>query len=127
MSVYFDEDWELEAETAMDVLKSFRLANGKLTAVTPVGSNRFNFPGAQPSISSNGTQNGIVWELQTDGYNSNGPAILHAYDALNLAKELYRSDRETVTTAASAGTRSAAGRAGSQTTWASTRIAVWPR
>ena len=33
----------------------------------------------------------------------------------------------TVTTAASAGTRSAAGRAGSQTTWASTRIAVWPR
>jgi hypothetical protein len=33
----------------------------------------------------------------------------------------------TVTVVASGGTRSAAGRAGSQTTWASTRIAVWPR
>lgn len=85
-----------------DVLKSFRLANGRLTAVTPAGTVRLNFPGAQPSVSSNGTQNGIVWELQTDAYNGGGPAILHAYDALTLSKELYRSDRETAGTQASA-------------------------
>ncbi|HLJ92245.1 MAG TPA: hypothetical protein VKU02_03540, partial [Gemmataceae bacterium] len=85
-----------------DLLKAFRLSNGKLTAVSPSGSDRFNFPGAQPSVSSNGTQNGIVWELQTDGYSSNLPATLHAYDALNLSKELYRSDRETANSAGSA-------------------------
>jgi hypothetical protein len=85
-----------------DVLRSFRLLNGRLTAVSPVGKNRFNFPGAQPSISSNGTQDGIVWEIQTDAYSSQGPAILHAYNALNLSDELYRSDQEVAGTAASA-------------------------
>ena len=85
-----------------DVLRSFRLLNGRLTAVTPVGKNKFNFPGAQPSISSNGTQDGIVWEIQTDAYSSGGPAILHAYDALNLADELYRSDEEAPGTVQSA-------------------------
>src|SRR6266851_5081793 len=85
-----------------DRLRAFRLANGRLTAVSPAGSNPFTFPGAQPSVSSNGTQNGIVWELQTDGYNSNLSTILHAYDALNLSKELFRSDRELVSSQASA-------------------------
>jgi hypothetical protein len=84
-----------------DVLRAFRLANGKLTAVNPVGGNRFNFPGAQPSISSNGTRDGIVWELQTDSYSTKGSAILYAYDALNLSHVLYRSDRETVNLARS--------------------------
>jgi hypothetical protein len=85
-----------------DVLKSFRLADGKLTKVSTVGGIHFNFPGAQPSISSNGTQNGIVWELETDSYSNKGASILYAYDALNLSQILYRSDRETVSTARSA-------------------------
>jgi hypothetical protein len=85
-----------------DVLRSFRLANGRLTAVTPIGGIHFNFPGAQPSISSNGTQNGIIWELETDGYSNGNPAILFAYDALNLSHLLYRSDREVVGSAQSA-------------------------
>jgi hypothetical protein len=85
-----------------DVLRSFRLVNGKLTAVTPVGKDRFNFPGAQPSITSNGTQDGIVWEIETDSYSNGGPTILHAYDALNLSDELYRSDLEVASNAKSA-------------------------
>ena len=39
----------------------------------------FNWPGATPSVSSQGTSNGIVWALER-----NGAAILHAYDATNL-------------------------------------------
>jgi hypothetical protein len=47
----------------------------------------FPFPGGTPSISSLGNTNGIVWikELR------NGQVILHAYDARNLATELYSS------------------------------------
>ena len=51
----------------------------------------FNFPGPTPSISSNGTTNGIVWALQTDQYYNFGSEILHAYNATQLSSELYNS------------------------------------
>ena len=46
----------------------------------------------RPSVSSNGTSNGIVWELQVDGQ-PNNPAILHAYNANNVGTELYSSNQ----------------------------------
>jgi FG-GAP-like repeat len=48
----------------------------------------FEYPGATPTISANGTANGIVW-----AYENAGLAILHAYDANNLATELFNSSR----------------------------------
>jgi hypothetical protein len=46
----------------------------------------FNFPAMTPSITANGTTNGIVW-----GYEySQSTAVLHAYDATTLT-ELYNS------------------------------------
>jgi len=57
---------------------------------TPVSSTtlQFNYPGATPTVSSNGTTNGIVWAYER---NANGDAILHAYDATNLKTELFNS------------------------------------
>lgn len=40
-------------------------------------------------MSANGTANGIVWTHQ----NSSPQAVLHAYDASNLAHELYNSSQ----------------------------------
>jgi len=63
---------------------AFKITNAKLST-SPVAhtSNSFSYPGATPSVSANGTSNGIVWAVE-----NNGPAILHAYDAATLA-ELY--------------------------------------
>ena len=53
------------------------------------------FPGATPSISSNGNTNGIVWAVDSSNYGSDGPpsapAILHAFDATNVSHELYNT------------------------------------
>ncbi|HTG29401.1 MAG TPA: pyrrolo-quinoline quinone [Methylomirabilota bacterium] len=47
----------------------------------------FGFPGSTPSISSQGTSNGIVWATEK----GTGPSVLHAYDATNLGSELWNS------------------------------------
>ncbi|MDP9267747.1 MAG: pyrrolo-quinoline quinone [Acidobacteriota bacterium] len=74
-----------------DLLKVFTLSGGSLSSTpTARGSPTFGFPGATPTISANGTANGIVWELQVDGYSSGGPAVLHAADA-TTASEIYSS------------------------------------
>ena len=73
-------------------LRAFTLSNGLLSNTpTSTGPQSSGFPGATPSVSSNGSSNGIVWAIQTDGYNSPTPAILRAYDAGNVSNELYDS------------------------------------
>jgi PQQ enzyme repeat len=70
-------------------LKAFTVAGAKLTG-TPQSQSatQFTFPGTAPSVSANGTSNGIVW-----AHENTGPAVLHAYDAANLAHELYNSSQ----------------------------------
>jgi hypothetical protein len=78
-----------------DFLKAFDLfASNKLSTI-PVSQagTGFGYPGATPSISSNGNQNGIVWSLQVDAFGSGGPAVLHAYDASDVSRELYNSSQ----------------------------------
>jgi len=66
----------------------FQFKSAKLT-LSPVARtpDAFGYPGATPSISSNGTKNPIVWASE----NTN-PAVLHAYNAINL-NELYNSNQ----------------------------------
>jgi len=42
-------------------------------------------------VSANGTSNGIVW-----AHENTSPAVLHAYEASNLAHELYTAPRPPV-------------------------------
>ena len=49
---------------------------------------KFVYPGASPSISANGTRNGIVWVLE-----NKDAAVLHAYDTDDVSRELYNSDQ----------------------------------
>jgi hypothetical protein len=69
-------------------IQAFTITNAKLsTSSTSQTANSFAYPGATPSISANGTSNGIVWVVE----NSN-PAVLHAYNAASLS-ELYNSNQ----------------------------------
>jgi hypothetical protein len=78
-----------------DALKAFTFSGGLLnTSPTRSTNSVTTFHGTTPSISANGNANGIVWTIQTDTYTNNkppGPAILHAYNATNVAIELYNT------------------------------------
>jgi hypothetical protein len=70
-----------------DNLKAFAVSGGLLSSA-PVSQSSavFPYPGATPSISANGSSDGIVWVLA-----GAGTAVLRAYRAGNLATELYDS------------------------------------
>jgi hypothetical protein len=78
-----------------DNLKAFSFNAGGSGLLSPsavsYSPESFVFPGPTPSISANGSSDGIVWAIETDAYATNGPAVLRAYDATNLANELYNS------------------------------------
>ncbi|HTD53931.1 MAG TPA: hypothetical protein VK670_01010 [Silvibacterium sp.] len=71
-----------------DVLKAFSVVDARLlTTPSSQSSQVYSYPGATPSVSANGTQKGIVWAVE----NRANAGVLHAYDATNLAHELYNS------------------------------------
>jgi outer membrane protein assembly factor BamB len=70
-------------------LKAFSISNAKLsTSPTSQTATSFTYPGTTPSVSANGTSNGIVWAIE-----NTSPAVLHAYDATDLSHELYNSNQ----------------------------------
>jgi hypothetical protein len=68
-------------------LKAFSIAHAKLqSAPQSQSAAQFVYPGTAPSVSANGTSGAIVW-----AHENSDPAVLHAYDAANLAHEIYNS------------------------------------
>ena len=79
------------------------------TTVASQSPSTFGYPGTTPSVSSSSSNHGIVWAIDSSlyGYASpnagvncstvplpaacSGPAILHAYNAANLAQEYWNS------------------------------------
>jgi uncharacterized protein (TIGR03437 family) len=70
-----------------DNLKAFSVVNAQMSSgPTSQSSVKFGFPGCVPTISANGTANAILWVIDPSG-------VLRAYDATNLASDLYDSSR----------------------------------
>jgi hypothetical protein len=86
-----------------DFMKAFGLYNGLLSAsALSVGTVKYGYPGAQSAISANGNANGIVWVIEADQFKTNAPAILRAYDAANVSRELFNSTTVSSNTAGGA-------------------------
>jgi hypothetical protein len=72
-----------------NTLKAFPVSAAKLASSPSSESGTiFGYPGTSPAVSANGTENGIVWAVENAG-----TAVLHAYDASNLTRELYNTDQ----------------------------------
>ncbi|MGH8180406.1 MAG: PQQ-binding-like beta-propeller repeat protein [Steroidobacteraceae bacterium] len=70
-------------------LKAFNVSGAKVASLPASESGtQFAYPGTSPAVSANGNANGIVWAVE-----SNGTAVLHAYDATDLTHELYNSSQ----------------------------------
>jgi hypothetical protein len=86
MAAYFNN--AIYYGSAGDNLKMFPFANARLTGPSSQTLTAFGYPGTTPSVSANGSANGIVWAAE-----NTTTAVLHAYDAANLATELYNSNQ----------------------------------
>ena len=74
-----------------DKLRQFTLTSGKLS---PRAEGSVSGVGATPTVSANGLTNGIVWLLRSKIWNGDDqPAALYAYDAANVAHELYNTEQ----------------------------------
>jgi hypothetical protein len=96
-SAFWNNNLYIAGSKGSLVQYSFNTTTGQFGSnPTSSSSGVFNFPGSTPSVSSLGSNsNGIVWALDNSQYGtpccSNGPAILHAYDAANVSIELWNS------------------------------------
>ena len=80
-------------------LMAFSLTSGRLstspTSESPEtydgSTGTFTARGGEMALSANGSSNGILWGLQSNGDSS--PGTLHAYDPSNLGHEYYTSDQ----------------------------------
>ena len=77
-----------------NTLYAFKMANGVINTI-PVPSGTFfgDKGSSSPSLSANGTNDAILWAIESDAYGSSGPAILHAYNAADVTQELYNSNQ----------------------------------
>jgi hypothetical protein len=87
MPAYFNNT--LYYGAAGSALQAFSIVNAHLVpAPASTSAITYTYPGTTPGISAAGTANGIVWAVE-----NTSPAVLHAYDAGNLSRELYNSNQ----------------------------------
>lgn len=91
--------------TGDDYLRDYAVRNGRLTL--SASSNIKFEPGATPSISADGTKNGIVWAIYTKAWNGpdTRPAVLYAFDATKLGQPIYTSEQNSARDRAAFATR----------------------
>ncbi|MGC1615367.1 MAG: hypothetical protein WA736_11830 [Candidatus Acidiferrum sp.] len=76
-----------------DYLRDYTVANGRLS---PYKASNFRFenPGATPTISANENKGAILWAVATRTWSGEDrPAIIYAFDAMNVGQPTYTSEQ----------------------------------
>ena len=72
-----------------DPIIAVSVNRGKLAATaSSTGPSNYSYQGATPVVSANGSANGVVWAITSD----DGNAVLRAYNAANVADQLYSNE-----------------------------------
>ena len=77
-----------------DTTRDFALNSGQLALSGTTA--KMERPAATPVVSANGTRDAVLWVVETKEWNEghdDRPAVLHAYDATDVTKELYNSEQ----------------------------------
>jgi hypothetical protein len=77
-----------------DACKTYTMNNGLLGSTpSSQASAKFGFPGGQPVVSaaSSTATSAVLWAIESD--TTDNVAVLHAWDATNLASELYNTQQ----------------------------------
>ena len=76
-----------------DTLTAFSISNAVISTTPTRGPNVFGGDkgGTTASLSANGASNAIIWAVDAQDYLSSGSEVLYAYNATNVAQELYNS------------------------------------
>jgi hypothetical protein len=76
-----------------DTLKAFSITNAVINTTPVQSQNPFSGDKSSttPSLSANGSSNAIIWAVNSAAYASSGPGVLHAFNATNVAQEIYNS------------------------------------
>lgn len=77
-----------------DTTRDFALQGGQM--VLKGTTAKMARPAATPMVSANGTRDAVLWVVETKEWNEghdDRPAVLHAYDATDVTKELYNSEQ----------------------------------
>jgi hypothetical protein len=92
-----------------DYLKQYTLTSGALSTA-PIAQSANLFPvGSTPSVSANGSSNGILWTIERKDILSSAPgdhtATLYAYNATDVATTLYYSGQQQIRDATGCGNK----------------------
>jgi hypothetical protein len=95
--IYYAGVLEDASQGVGDNLRMYTLSDGMLSTTSVAHSPNIFPVGSTPSVSANGATSGIVWAIERQDNlvqrPGNKPAVLRAYDATNVASELYNSNQ----------------------------------
>jgi hypothetical protein len=90
---YWNHNLYVLSNSSDDALRQFTVQNGRLSLKAASGS-RFPALCATPTISANGSRDGVLWVLHSKAWNADDTnAVLFAFDALDPSRLLYVSEQ----------------------------------
>jgi len=91
---YWNHSLYVLSDSDQGALREFAVKDGKLSLKASTES---SFPRlcATPVVSASGSKDGVVWVLRSKSWNGpDQPAALYAFDAANVAHQLYSSEQK---------------------------------